>query len=89
MVIDDNSSLLTPATIEKPEWKETFQMTKWPEATADSIPEGETLISQVTSLLGTTPSENSQIQHRNTPEEFRTYWAQEFIKGTLTLHYKH
>ena len=69
LVIDDNSSPLAPLTIEKPEWKETFQMTKQPESTADTIPEGETLISQVTPLLGTTPSENSQIQHRNTPED--------------------
>ena len=44
-------------------------MTKHPESTADTIPEGETLVSQVTPLLGTTPSENSQIQHRNTPED--------------------
>ena len=39
-----------------------------PESTADTIPEGETLVSQVMPLLGTTPSENTQIQHRNTPE---------------------
>ena len=69
LVIEDSSSLLTPVTIEKPEWKETFQMTKQPEATADTIPKGETLISQVTPLLGTSPSENSQIQHRNMPED--------------------
>ena len=69
LVIDDNSSLLAPLTIDEPEWKETFQMMKQPESTADTIPEGETLISQVTSLLGTTPSENSQIQHRNMPED--------------------
>ena len=67
LVIDDNSSLLTPLTIEKPEQKETLQMMKQPEATADTIPEGKTLTSQVIPLLGTTPSENSQIQHRNTP----------------------
>ena len=69
LVIDDNFSLLAPLTIEKPERKETFQMMKQPESTADTIPEGETLISQVMPLLGTTPSENSQIQHRNTPED--------------------
>ena len=69
LVKDDNSSPLAPLTIEKPERKETFQMTKQPEATADTIPEGETLISQVTPLLGTTPSKNSKIQHRNTPED--------------------
>ena len=33
------------------------------------ILEGETLISQVTPLLGTTPRKNTQIQHRNTPED--------------------
>ena len=69
LVIDDNSFPLAPLTIEKLKWKETFQMMKQPESTADSIPEGETLISQVTPLLGTTPSENSQIQHRNMPED--------------------
>ena len=63
LVIEDNSSLLTPLTIE------TVQMKKQPESTTDTILEGETLISQVTSLLGTTPSENTQIQHRNTPED--------------------
>ena len=41
---------------------------KQPESTTDIILEGETLISQVTPLLGTTPSENTQIQHRNMPE---------------------
>ena len=68
-IINDNSSPLAPLTIEKPEWKEAFQMTKHPESTADTIPEGETLVSQVMPLLGTTPSKNSQIQHRNTPED--------------------
>ena len=69
LVIEDNSSLLTPLTIDETEWKETFQTTKQPEFTVDTIPEGETLISQVTLLLGTTPSKNTQIQHRNMPED--------------------
>ena len=69
LVIEDNSSLLTPLTIDEPEWKETFQMKKQPKSTTDMILEGETLVSQVTPLLGTTPSENTQIQHRNTPED--------------------
>ena len=69
LVIEDNSSLLTPLTIEEPEQKETFQKKKQPESTADTIPEGETLASQVTPLLGTTPSENAQIQHRNTRQD--------------------
>ena len=69
LVIEDNSSLLTPLTIDEPEWKETVQTKKQPESTTDTILEGETLISQVTPLLGTTPSENTQIQHRNMPED--------------------
>ena len=68
-MIEDNSSLLTPLTIDEPEWKETIQMKKQPESTTDTILEGETLISQVTPLLDTIPSENTQIQHRNTPED--------------------
>ena len=40
-----------------------------PESTAEAIPEGDTLISQVTPLLGTTPNENTQLQYRNTPED--------------------
>ena len=44
-------------------------MTKQPESTADRTSEGETPVSQVTLLLGTTPSKNSQIQHHNTPDD--------------------
>ena len=68
-MIEDNSSLLAPLTIDEPEQKETFQMKKQLESTPDTILEGETLVSQVTPLLGTTPNENTQIQHRNTPED--------------------
>ena len=69
LVIEDNSYLLTPLTIDEPEQKETFQMTKQPESTADTIPEGKILISQVMPLLCTTSCENTQIQHRNMPED--------------------
>ena len=76
LVINDNPSPLASLTIEKPEWKETFQMTKQPESTAYTIPEGETLISQVMPLLGTTPSENSQLHIGICQKIFQTYWAQ-------------
>ena len=69
LVIEDNSSLLAPLTINEPERKETFKMMERPESTAETIPEGDTLISQVMPLLGTTSSENTQIQHRNMPED--------------------
>ena len=80
LVIEDNSSLLTPLTIDKPEWKETFQMKKQPESTTDMILGGGTLVSQVTSLLGTTPSENTQIQHRNMPEDISDILATRVYK---------
>ena len=61
LVLDDDSPLLTP--------KEVFQPTKQLKSPADTTSEGETPVSQVTPLLGTTPSENDQIQHRNTPDD--------------------
>ena len=68
-MIEYNSSLLTPLTIDKPERKETIQRKEQPESTTDAILEGGTLFSQVTPLLGTTPTKNTQIQYRNTPED--------------------
>ena len=35
----------------------------------EAIPEGDTLVSQVMLLLGTTPHKNTQLQHSNTPED--------------------
>ena len=69
LVIEDDFSLLAPLTINEPECKETFIMTERPESTAEAIPEGDTLVSQVMPLLGTTASENTQLQHRNMPED--------------------
>ena len=69
LLIEDNSSLLAALIIDEPKCKETFTMTESPESTAETIPEGDTLFSQVTPLLGTTPRENTQIQHRNMPED--------------------
>ena len=80
LVIEEDSSLLTPLTIDEPEWKETIQMEKWPESTTDKILEGETLISQVMPLLGTTPSENTHIRHRNTPEDISDILATRVYK---------
>ena len=39
------------------------------ESMAEAIPEGDTLVSQVMPLLDTTPQENTQLQHRNMPED--------------------
>ena len=69
LVIEDDSSLLAPSSINKPERKETLVLTERPESTAEVTPAGDALISQVTPLLGITPSENTQLQNRNMPED--------------------
>ena len=66
LVIEDNSSLLAPSSINEPECKETLVLTERLESTAEAASAGDTLISQVTPLLGITPSENTQLQNRNT-----------------------
>ena len=69
LVIEDDSSLLAPSSINEPERKETLAPTERPESTAEVTSAGDTLISQVTPLLGITTSENTQLQNRNTPED--------------------
>ena len=69
LVLNDKSPLLTPLMIEKPTPKPVFQTTKQPKSAEDRTSKGETPVSQVTLPLGTTPSENNQIQHRNTPDD--------------------
>ena len=68
LVIEDNSSLLAPSSINEPECKETLVPTERPEPTAEVTSAGDTLISQITPLLGITPHENTQLQSRNTPD---------------------
>ena len=69
LVIEDDSSLLAPSSINEPECKETLVPTERLEYTAEAASAGDTLVSQVTPLLGITPSENTQLQNRNTPED--------------------
>ena len=69
LVIEDNSSLLAPSSINEPEHKETLAPMERPESPAEAASAGDTLVSQVTPLLGITPSENTQLQKRNMPED--------------------
>ena len=69
LVIEDDSSLLAPSSINEPEHKETLVLTERPGSTAEVTFAGDTLISQVTPLLGITPLENTQLQNRSTPED--------------------
>ena len=69
LVIEDNSSLLAPSFINEPEHKETLVLMERPEPMTEVTSAGDTLISQVTPLLGITPHENTQLQSRNMPED--------------------
>ena len=69
LVIENDSPLLAPSSVNELECKETFIPTERPESTAEAASAGDTLVSQVTPLLGITPSENTQLQHRNMPED--------------------
>ena len=69
LVIEADSSLLAPSSINRPECKEIVVPMERPEPTTEVTSAGDTLVSQVSPLLGTTPHENTQLQSRNTPED--------------------
>ena len=79
LVIEDDSSLLAPSSISKPECKETLVPTERPEPATEVTPAGDTFVSQVSPLLEITPRENTQLQSRNTPEDIAD------ILGTRTF----
>ena len=83
LVLNDNSPLLTPLMTEEYTPKAVFQPTKQLKSAKDTTSEGETPVSQVTSLLGTTPSENNQIQHRNTPDDFSDILGTRVYQGYI------
>ena len=69
LVIEDDSSLLAPSSINELEQKETVAPMERPEATTEVNSTGDTLVSPITPFLGITPRENTQLQSRNTPED--------------------
>ena len=66
LVLDEYSPLLAPLTAEESTLKTVSQP---PKPTEDKASVSETPIWQVTPLLGTTPRENLQLQHRNSPDD--------------------
>ena len=66
LVLDDYSPLLAPLTMEESTPKTVSQP---PKPAEDKASDSETPIRQVTLLLGTTPRENIQHQHRNSPDD--------------------
>ena len=83
LVLNDNSPLLTPLMTEEYTLKAVFQPTKQLKSAEDITSEGETPVSQVTLLLGTTPSKNNQIQHRNTPDDISDILGTRVYRGYI------
>ena len=64
-----NNSLPTPSSAKQSERKETPIPLARQETTTDVISTVDTLVSQVTPLLGIMPHESTQLQSMNTPED--------------------
>ena len=78
LVLDDYSPLLAPLMTEE----STLQAVSQPPKSAeDKASDSETPVSQVTLLLGTTPWENHQLQHRNTPDDISNILGTHIYQG--------
>ena len=64
-----NDSLPTPSSVERPKRKETPIPSARQEIMTDITSTADTLVSQVTPLLGIMPRESTQLQSMNTPED--------------------
>ena len=81
LLLDNNSPLLAPLTTEESTPKAVFQPPKLPKPTEDKASDSETPVSQVTPLLGTTPRENHQLQHKNTPDDISNILGTRVYQG--------
>ena len=66
-----NDSLPTPSFAIQPERKEILTLSIRQETTIHANTAADTLVSQVTPLLGITPRENAQLQNTNTQEDVK------------------
>ena len=66
-----NDSLPTPSSVKQPERKETPIPPARQEIMTEVTSTANTVISQVTPLLGITPRESTQLQSTNTPEDVK------------------
>ena len=69
LLIQSDSSLPTPSSINQPERRETLVPLARQEIMTGLNSTGETLVSQVMPLLGIMPHESTQLQTTNTPED--------------------
>ena len=68
-VVIQNDSLTTPSFATQPERKKTPTSLTRQETTTYTTPAADTLVSQVTPLLGITPRESTQLRSMNTQED--------------------
>ena len=66
-----NDSLPTPSSVKRPERNETLIPLARQEIMTDVTPTADTLVSQVTPLLGIMPHESTQLQSMNTSEDIK------------------
>ena len=78
LVLDIYSLLLAPLMTDKSTLK---AVSKPPKPTADKVSDSETPVSQVTLLLGTTPRENHQLQHKNTLDDISNILGTHVYQG--------
>ena len=71
MLVIWNDSLPTPSSAKQPKTRKTLIPLIRQETTTDIISTADTLVSQVTPLLGITPHESTQLQSTNTPEDIK------------------
>ena len=82
LVLDDCSPLLAPLMTKESTPK---AVPKPPKPTADKASDSETLVSQVTPLLGTTPRENHQLQQKNTPDDISDILGTHVYQGYVEI----
>ena len=71
MVVIQNDSLPTPSVTTQPERKEISTSLTRQETMTHATSAADTLVSQVTPLLGITPRESTQLQSMNTQEDIK------------------
>ena len=76
LVLNEYSPLLAPLMTE-----ESKPVSQPPKPTEDRASDSDTPIGQVTPLLGTTPRENLQLQHRNSPDDISNVLGTRVYQG--------
>ena len=76
LVLNKYSPLLAPLMTE-----EAKPVSQPPKPTEDRTSDSKTPVQQVTPLLGTTPWENHQLQHRNTPDDISNILGTHVYQG--------